>query len=177
MTPTTHRPTTTKDRDAVLAEMAARRQALEALDAAALADVSSYKEQIAEAGRTVQRLRRRIADEERQITEARALARQARDAIRAQLSRFVAAGAQSAAVATLHGVPVSWVEPREAGPDEDGEEDGSTPGARDDRDEVGNAVGEGDDEPWATAEPAGPGTADLYGVAVGALDEAQEARR
>ena len=185
MTP--NRPTTTKDRDAVLAKLAAQRAALDALDAAALADVSGLKEQIADAGRTVQRLLRRIADEERQITEARALARQARDAIRAQLSRFVAAGAQSAAVATLHGVPVSWVEPREAGPDEDGEEDGGSPPSLtadelaqiaievevvdDDRPDAGG------DEPWGAPEPASARSADLYTVPATESDEAQGSER
>ena len=150
--------TPTKDRDAVLAEMAARRAALDAFDAAALVDVSAHKQRIADEERTVQRLAHRIADEERQLRDARARIAVDRDAIRAQLGCFVAAGAQSAAVATLHGVPSSWVEPRADDLGGDGEEDGA-------RDEGGNAAGEGDGDSWVAPEPVGPATADLYAVA------------
>jgi hypothetical protein len=177
----------TKDRDSVLAEMAARRAALDALDAAALADVSGYKEQIADAGRTVQRLAHRIADEERQLREARARIAVARDAIRSELGRFVAAGAQSAAVATLHGVPSSWVEPREGGLGEDGEEDGGSPAplSADELAQIAIKVEVVDDDrpdatsgdSWAAPEPAGHATADLYAVAANEPDEAQGSER
>ena len=158
------RPTAPKDRAAILAEMAARRQALDALDAAALVDVSGPKEQIADAERSVLRLLRRIADEERQVRDARALAQEARRAIRSELGRFVAAGAPAANVAALHGVPASWAEPRGDDPDEE-DDDGARLGTP--------ATGES----WAAPEVARPGTADLYGVAVTEPDEAPEADR
>ena len=170
---------TTKDRDAVLAKLAAQRAALDALDASALADVSAHKQQIADAERTVQRLAHRITDEERQLRDARALARQARDAIRAQLSRFVVAGAPPASVAALHGVPSSWVEPREDDPGEDGDEDGKdgdapAPLTADELAQIAIKVEVVDDDrpdatsgdSWAAPETVVHATADLYTVPV-----------
>ena len=124
MTPSA--PQTTSAREALLAKLAERRAALDALDAAALVDVSDEKAQIASAERTIERLLRRIEDEQRQVREARAQVASARSAIRSQLGRFVAAGAPAASVATLHDVPLAWVEPLESGAGGEGADDGDT---------------------------------------------------
>ena len=116
-------PQTASAREALLAKLAERRAALDALDAAALVDVSDEKAQIASAERTIERLLRRIEDEQRQVREARAQVASARSAIRSQLGRFVAAGAPAASVATLHDVPLAWVEPLESGAGEEEAQD------------------------------------------------------
>ena len=124
MTPST--PQTASAREALLAKLAERRAALDALDAAALVDVSDEKRQIASAERTIERLLRRIEDEQRQVKEARAQITTARSAIRSQLGRFVAAGAPAASVATLHDVPLAWVEPLDPAAGEEGTDDADT---------------------------------------------------